>query len=248
LADCFWDIPVSFRSNGAAPVWLANQGSAGRLRFVTHNTGLIPAFLLERLENPELVRSFDVAPQVSRRSTRPVFQRIRPNHEEPAMPKMKTMEDLFYGLLQDVYYAEKQLLRALPKMAKNAANPELEKALVTHRDETETQVQRLEQAFEMIDKRAKGKKCEAIIGLTEEGNEVIKEAEDDDVRDAGIVGAAQAVEHYEIARYGTLCAWAKQLGKPEIARLLHQTLEEEKKADMLLTQIAEQQVNKAAAA
>lgn len=164
------------------------------------------------------------------------------------MPKMKTMEDLFYGLLQDVYYAEKQLLRALPKMAKNAANPELEKALLTHRDETETQVQRLEQAFEMIDKRAKGKKCEAIIGLTEEGDEVIKEAEDDDVRDAGIVGAAQAVEHYEIARYGTLCAWAKQLGKPEIARLLHQTLEEEKKADMLLTKIAEQQVNKAAAA
>jgi ferritin-like metal-binding protein YciE len=164
------------------------------------------------------------------------------------MPKMKSMEDLFYGLLQDIYYAEKQLLKALPKMAKNASSPELGKALLQHRDETETQVQRLDQAFEMIDRRAKGQKCEAIVGLVEEGEEVIKNAEDDDVRDAGIVGAAQAVEHYEIARYGTLCAWAKQMGKPEIARLLHQTLEEEKKADVLLTKIAEQQVNKAAAA
>jgi ferritin-like metal-binding protein YciE len=161
---------------------------------------------------------------------------------------MKTMDDLFYALLQDVYYTEKQLVKALPKMAKKANSAELEKAFLQHRDETETHVDRLEKAFEMIDKRAKGKKCEAIIGLIEEGEEVIKEAEDDDVRDAGIVGAAQAVEHYEIARYGTLCAWAKQLGKPEIARLLHQTLEEEKKADMLLTKIAEEQVNRAAAA
>jgi ferritin-like metal-binding protein YciE len=161
---------------------------------------------------------------------------------------MKSMEDLFYGLLQDVYYAEKQLLKALPKMAKKASNPELEKAFLQHRDETETQVERLEQAFEMIDKRARGKKCPAIIGLVEEGEEVIKEAKDDDVRDAGMLGAAQAVEHYEISRYGTLCAWAKQIGKPEIARLLHQTLEEEKKTDVLLTEIAEQQVNRAAAA
>jgi ferritin-like metal-binding protein YciE len=164
----------------------------------------------------------------------------------PQEPDMKSMDDLFYGLLQDVYYAEKQLLKALPKMAKKTANPELEKALLQHRDETETQVERLDKAFEMIDKRAKGKKCDAILGLVKEGEEVIKEAKDDDVRDAGIVGAAQAVEHYEIARYGTLCAWAKQLGKPEIARLLHQTLEEEKKADTLLTKIAEQQVNRAA--
>lgn len=159
---------------------------------------------------------------------------------------MKSLDDLFYGLLQDVYYAEKQLLKALPKMAKKASSPELEKALLNHRAETETQVDRLEKAFEMIGKKAKGKKCDAIIGLVKEGDEVIKEAKDDDVRDAGIVGAAQAVEHYEIARYGTLCAWAKQLGKPEIARLLHQTLEEEKKADGLLTKVAEQQVNRAA--
>jgi len=161
---------------------------------------------------------------------------------------MKSMEDLFYGLLQDVYYAEKQILKALPKMAKKANSPELEKAFLQHRDETETQVERLEQAFEMIDKRAKGKTCPAIVGLVEEGEEVIKEAKDDDIRDAGILAAAQAVEHYEIARYGTLCAWAKQIGKPEIARLLHQSLEEEKKTDVLLTKLAEQQVNRAAAA
>jgi ferritin-like metal-binding protein YciE len=98
----------------------------------------------------------------------------------------------------------------------------------------------------MIDKRAKGKKCDAILGIIAEGEEVMKEADDDDVRDAGILAAAQSAEHYEIARYGTLCAWAKQLGKPEIARLLHQTLDEEKQTDVLLTQIAEQQVNRAA--
>jgi ferritin-like metal-binding protein YciE len=161
---------------------------------------------------------------------------------------MKTMQDLFYALLQDVYYAEKQLLKALPKMAKKVNSPELENAFLQHRDQTETHIERLDQAFEMIDKRAKGKKCDAILGIVAEGEEVMKEADDDDVRDAGVLAAAQAAEHYEISRYGTLCAWAKQIGKPEIARLLHQTLEEEKQTDMLLTKIAEQQVNRAAAA
>lgn len=159
---------------------------------------------------------------------------------------MKTMDDLFYALLQDVYYAEKQLLKALNKMAKKATNPELEQAFSDHRTETEGQVERLEQVFEMIDKRARGKKCDAILGIIAEGDEVMEEAEEDHVLDAGLVGAGQAAEHYEIARYGTLIAWAKQLGKPQIARLLHQTLEEEKKADALLTQIAEGQVNPAA--
>jgi ferritin-like metal-binding protein YciE len=172
---------------------------------------------------------------------------MRPNPEEPDM-KSKSMEDLFYGLLQDVYYAEKQLLRVLPKLAKKANSPELEKAFLTHRDETETQVERLEQAFEMIDKKARARKCDGIVGIVAEGEQMMKEAEDDDVRDAGLIAAAQAAEHYEIARYGTLCAWAKQIGKTEIARLLHQTLEEEKKTDVLLTKLAEQQVNRAAAA
>jgi ferritin-like metal-binding protein YciE len=159
---------------------------------------------------------------------------------------MKTMDDLFHALLQDVYYAEKQLLKALNKMAKKASNPELTQAFTDHRQETEGQVERLEQVFEMIDKRPRGKKCDAILGIIAEGDEVIEEAEQDDVLDAGLVAAGQAAEHYEIARYGTLIAWAKQLGKPQIARLLHQTLEEEKKADALLTQIAESEVNPAA--
>jgi ferritin-like metal-binding protein YciE len=159
---------------------------------------------------------------------------------------MKTLEDLFYGLLQDVYYAEKQLLKALPKMSKQATNEELAQAFLTHRDQTEGQIERLEQAFEMIDKKPRGKKCDAILGIIAEGNEVMEEVEDAEALDAGLIGAAQAAEHYEIARYGTLCAWAKQLGKPQLARLLHQTLEEEKETDELLTKLAEGSINAAA--
>jgi ferritin-like metal-binding protein YciE len=159
---------------------------------------------------------------------------------------MKNLEDLFYGLLQDMYYAEKQLLKTLPKMAKKASSEELAEAFTTHRAQTEGQIERLDQAFEMIGKKPRGKKCDAILGIIEEGKEVMEEAEDEEVLDAGLIGAAQAAEHYEIARYGTLCAWAKQLGKPQLARLLHQTLEEEKQTDELLTTIAEGAVNKAA--
>ncbi|MEA2951594.1 MAG: hypothetical protein QOF19_3219 [Alphaproteobacteria bacterium] len=159
---------------------------------------------------------------------------------------MKTMEDLFYALLQDVYFAEKQLLKALPKMAKKTANEELETAFTEHREQTQGHVERLEKAFEMLGKKAKGKKCEAILGIVAEGEEVIEEVEDEQVRDAGLLAAAQAAEHYEIARYGTLCAWAKQIGKPQIARLLHQTLEEEKETDELLTKIGEGVVNQEA--
>jgi ferritin-like metal-binding protein YciE len=160
--------------------------------------------------------------------------------------KMKTMDDLFYALLQDVYFAEKQLLKALPKMAKKAESEELSQAFLTHREQTEGQIERLEKAFEMIDKKPKGKKCDAILGIIKEGEEVIEEAEDSEVLDAGLLAAAQAAEHYEIARYGTLCAWAKQLGKPQIARLLHQTLEEEKETDEILTKLAEASVDQAA--
>ena len=162
------------------------------------------------------------------------------------MPALRSMDDLIYTHLQDIYYAEKQLLKALPKLAKKATNEQLEQAFLTHRDETETHVERLEKAFEMIGKKPRAKKCEAIAGIIAEGEEVVSEAEEEDVRDAGMLAAAQAAEHYEIARYGTLCAWAKQIGKPELARLLHQTLEEEKKTDETLTQIAQQCVNQAA--
>jgi ferritin-like metal-binding protein YciE len=161
---------------------------------------------------------------------------------------MKTMEDLFYALLQDVYFAEKKLVKTLPKMAKAAANQKLEKAFKDHLKQTEGHVGRLEQAFEMLGKRAKAKRCDAMLGLIAEGEEVISDVKDEDVKDAGILAAAQAVEHYEIARYGTLCAWANLIGKANIARLLHKTLEEEKEADELLSAIADASVNEAAAA
>lgn len=159
---------------------------------------------------------------------------------------MKSMDDLFHNVLQDVYYAEKQLLRALPKLAKKSSNVELEKAFNHHRDETESHVHRLEQVFDMIGKKPRGKKCDAMLGLVAEGDEVVSETDEDTVRDAGIIAAAQAAEHYEIARYGTLCAWAELLGKRDAASLLKETLEEEKKADQLLTSIAKREVNRAA--
>jgi ferritin-like metal-binding protein YciE len=156
---------------------------------------------------------------------------------------MKTMDDMFYTLMQDVYYAEKQLTKALPKMAKQAEDEELKKAFTDHQKETEGHVERLEKAFEMINKNPRAKKCDAILGIIEEGKEVIEDTDDKQVLDAGLISAGQAAEHYEIARYGTLCAWAKLLNKPQLARLLHETLEEEKKADALLTRIAERSVN-----
>jgi ferritin-like metal-binding protein YciE len=147
--------------------------------------------------------------------------------------------DLFHDTLRDIYWAEKHLLKALPKLAKNAASPELGQALEDHRRETEGQVERLERVFAIIDKAARGKKCEAMVGLSAEADEVLEDVDDDMVRDAGIIGAAQAVEHYEIARYGTLKAWAKLLGEDEAVKLLDQTLEEEKAADKKLTMLSD---------
>jgi len=159
---------------------------------------------------------------------------------------MKSMEELFHAQLQDVYYAEKQLLKALPKLAKNSNDERLAEAFTTHHHETEEQVGRLEKVFDLLEKKPKGKKCDAILGIIAEGQEVIDEVGDDAVRDAGLVGAAQAAEHYEIARYGTLIAWAKLLGLEEAVELLSETLEEEKNANQLLTSIAEDGVNEAA--
>jgi len=159
---------------------------------------------------------------------------------------MKTMNDLFLHLLKDIYYAEKQILKALPKMVKAAETSELKRALEKHQHETEGQVQRLEQVFSEIDKPARGEKCEAIMGIISEGEHVIKKG-DPNVIDAGLIAAAQAVEHYEIARYGTLIAWAEQLGMADSVSALKQTLEEEKAADKKLTEIAEASVNRKAA-
>jgi ferritin-like metal-binding protein YciE len=157
------------------------------------------------------------------------------------------LNDLFLSTLQDIYNAEKQILKALPKMAKNSQNRQLQQAFEQHRDETEGQVKRLERVFQTIDQSPKGKSCEAIEGIIEEAEELMDEAKPGDVLDAGLIASGQAVEHYEIARYGTLRAWAEQLGMSEAAQLLQQTLNEEKHADQLLNKIALDTVNKKAA-
>jgi ferritin-like metal-binding protein YciE len=161
---------------------------------------------------------------------------------------VRTLDDLFYETLKDIYYAEKKLVKTLPKMAKKAGSSELKSALEDHLTETEQQVQRLEQIFEAMGKRAVSKKCEAMDGIVREAEEVTSEIEDEDALDAAIISSAQTVEHYEIARYGTLVAWANQLGHSEAAGLLEQTLEEETAADEKLSGLAEAQVNQKAAA
>ncbi len=159
----------------------------------------------------------------------------------------KTLEDLFLETLKDMYSAEKQLVRALQKMSKAANSEELKEAFETHREETEGQVERIEQVFERLDKPARAKTCEAIKGLVEEANEVAQEFKGSAALDAGLISAAQAVEHYEISRYGTMKAWATELGMRDVAKLLDQTLQEEKKTDQLLNQLAESRANQEAA-
>jgi len=159
------------------------------------------------------------------------------------MAKQKTLDDLFHETLKDIYYAEKQILRALPKMAKAADSDDLRAAFEKHREETQGQVERLEQVFELIGKSARGKTCEAIVGIIDEGKEIMDDFEGSDALDAGLLAAAQAVEHYEISRYGTLKSWAEKLGLLEAAKLLDETLAEEKKTDEALTKLAESVVN-----
>ncbi|WP_287959553.1 ferritin-like domain-containing protein [Filomicrobium sp.] len=160
---------------------------------------------------------------------------------------VKTMEDLFVDTLKDIYYAEKQILKALPGMVKKANASKLQDALETHRKETEEQIERLEKVFKIFDVSPRGKKCEAIEGILAEAKEHMDEIKDSDVLDAGMIGSAQAVEHYEITRYGTLIAWAQQLGRTDAAKLLEDNLEEEKNADSLLSKIARGSINKEAA-
>ncbi len=163
------------------------------------------------------------------------------------MPVTKSLEDLFVNLLKDIYYAEKQVLKALPKMAKKADSDQLRQAFEHHLKETEGQVERLEQVFALCDLKPTAKTCAAIKGILEEGAEDMKEAKDPDVLDAGMIADAQAVEHYEIARYGTMIAWAKQLGMKDAASLLQQTLDQEYNADRALTKLAEGKLNREAA-
>ncbi len=159
----------------------------------------------------------------------------------------KTLNDLFVETLKDIYYAEKQILRALPRMAKKAESEELRAAFERHREETEVQIERLDRVFEIVGKAPRGKTCDAIIGIIDESKEVMEDFAESDALDAGLLAAAQAVEHYEISRYGTLRTWAKQLGMNDAVKLLEQTLAEEKKTDELLSQLAEAAVNRKAA-
>ena len=160
----------------------------------------------------------------------------------------KTLDDLFEDTLKDIFYAEKKILTALPKMAKAAQSEELKAAFEKHEKQTEGHVARLEKVFALIDATPRGKKCEAIEGIIEEGAEIIKEFKGAPALDAGLVSAAQAVEHYEIARYGTLKCWAEMMGLDEAAELLDETLAEEKETDAALTELAHAQANEHAQA
>jgi ferritin-like metal-binding protein YciE len=164
------------------------------------------------------------------------------------MTRKKDLHELFHETLKDIYFAEKKILSALPKMAKAAQSEDLKAAFEKHETETEEHVARLEKVFEEIEQAPRGKSCDAIIGIIEEGQEVMKEFKGAAALDAGLLAAAQAVEHYEIARYGTLKTWAAELGLNQVVKLLERTLAEEKKTDETLTQLAESQVNEHARA
>ena len=166
-----------------------------------------------------------------------------PNRAKSANP----LEDLFAETLKDVYFAEKQILRALPKMAKEAQTPELKAAFETHRDETEGQIDRLTQIFDGMGRPARGKTCEAILGIIDEAKEFMEDFKGSDALDPALIASGQTVEHYEISRYGTLKTWAKELGLDEAAQLLDATLQEEIKTDKLLTKLAAETVNRKAA-
>jgi ferritin-like metal-binding protein YciE len=162
--------------------------------------------------------------------------------------EQKKLDELFHDTLKDIYFAEKKILAALPKMAKAAQSEELRAAFEKHHGETEGQVERLEQVFATIDKKPQGKTCAAIVGITDEGAEIMQEYKGSPALDAGLLAAAQAVEHYEISRYGTLIAWAEELGLDDAVPLLQETLDEEKATDDALTEIAKTAINQQAEA
>jgi ferritin-like metal-binding protein YciE len=160
----------------------------------------------------------------------------------------KKLDELFHETLKDIFFAEKKILATLPKMAKAAQTDELRAAFEKHESETKDHVERLEKVFAAIDKKPQGKSCAAIIGITDEGAEIMKDYKGSPALDAGLLAAAQAVEHYEISRYGTLIAWAEELGLDDAVTLLEETLEEEKATDQALTEIAKTAINQQAEA
>ncbi len=164
------------------------------------------------------------------------------------MAKQKTLEDLFHDTLKDIYYAERKILKTLPKMKRAAQADALKQAFEKHHTETEGQIERLQKVFEIIGKPARGKTCDAIEGIVSEGEEIIDEFKDSPALDAGLISSAQAVEHYEITRYGTLKRWAEELGYDDAAKLLDETLQEESTTDENLTMLADQDSNQRAKA
>jgi ferritin-like metal-binding protein YciE len=163
------------------------------------------------------------------------------------MAKQKTLQDLFHDTLKDIYYAERKILKTLPKMARGAEAPELKAAFEKHREQTEGQIERIQKVFELLEKRPQGKTCEAIEGIVAEGEEIMEEYKGTPALDAGMIASAQAVEHYEITRYGTLRRWAQVLGLKEAVPLIEQSLKEEEETDLLLTKMADTAANRKAA-
>jgi ferritin-like metal-binding protein YciE len=176
------------------------------------------------------------------------FRELLIDREAEMAKTPKTLKDLFHDTLKDIYFAEKKILSTLPKMAKAAQNPDLKAAFEKHRKETEGHVNRLEQVFQLIDKKPQAKTCHAIVGITDEGSEIMTEYKGTPALDAGLLAAAQAVEHYEISRYGTLRTWAQELGLDKAVKLLQATLDEEEATDEALSELAETVVNQEAEA
>jgi len=200
------------------------------------------------LDLPEVVRSDEMRVRLRSEEQQDGSRVMPASITEETMPgQNKSLEDLFHENLKDIYYAERKILVALPKMAKAVQSDQLRAAFEKHVEETKQQVDRLKQVFKIMKHPPKGKTCPAILGLVEEGEEIMEEFEDSSALDAGLLSGAQAVEHYEIARYGTLVAWAEQLGLQDAARLLNETLEEEKKTDATLNKLAAAAINQKAA-
>jgi ferritin-like metal-binding protein YciE len=166
-----------------------------------------------------------------------------PFHIQESPMAEKTLQTLFHDTLRDIYYAERKILKSLPKMARAAQSPDLKAAFEKHREQTEGQIERLQQVFEIIGKPARGKTCDAIEGILAEGDEIAEEYKDSAALDAGLLAAAQAVEHYEITRYGTLKRWAEVMGLKDAVKLLDETLQEESQTDDDLTAIADTAIN-----
>jgi ferritin-like metal-binding protein YciE len=179
---------------------------------------------------------------------RVAFGRRNTSRTKEAGMTIKSMNDLFLTTLRDIYSAEKQIHKTLPKMAKHARSQELKRTLEMHREQTEGQIERLEAVFEQFGASPRALRCEAMDGILTEGKEIMAEIGDNDLCDVGMIASAQAVEHYEIARYGTLIAWAERLGRADASKLLQETLEEEKETDRLLTKLAKEQINEKVAA